>query len=102
MSSLMTAFGRAAGGLAGLGMLMTVLYLAFAALYFFPCLYLYRFSDKMKVALDAQDQVTLDESFLNLKSTFKFVGILMAVILGFYGLILLLAILGGGAALLNR
>lgn len=102
MSSLMSAFGRSFGASAGLGMFMTVFYLGFAALYFFPCLYLYRFADKMKLALAAQDQVTLDDSLMNLKSTFKFVGILMAIMLGFYGLVMLLAVLGGGAALLSR
>lgn len=52
--------------------------------YFFPCLYLYRSSTKMRMALDTNDQVSLSESFKNMKSFFKFIGILTAIIVGFY------------------
>ena len=83
------------------GGLMMVVYLAIAALYFFPTLYLYRYAKKMKVALANDDQLFLAESFKNLKSMFKFMGILMAIILGFYGIIIILGLLFGAFASLQ-
>ena len=77
------------------GGLMMVVYIAIAALYFFPTLYLYRYAKKMKVALANDDQLFLAESFKNLKSMFKFMGILMAIVLGFYALVIILALLFG-------
>ncbi|MBB6609768.1 hypothetical protein H7F15_01845 [Pontibacter sp. Tf4] len=83
-------FGSAGGGF------FTVFYLIFAALYFFPVLYLYKFSDKMKAALDSKDEDLITESFKNLKSLFKFMGILTIVILGFYGLAIIFMSIGAG------
>ena len=51
----------------GLGIFMAILYIGFAILYFFPCLFLYQFAAKMKVALQSDDQDTLNVSFQNLK-----------------------------------
>lgn len=81
------------------GTFFTIYFLLIACLYVFPLLYLYRFSSKLKVALIQDDQQHLYESFKNLKSLFKFMGIFMAVIIGFYGIILLFAVFGGLAAL---
>lgn len=64
--------------------MFTFLYLLFALFYFFPTLYLYRFSTEMQTALRTSDQQALTTSFSNLKSVFKFWGIFMIVILGFY------------------
>lgn len=77
-------------GLMGTGVL-SVIYIALAALYFFPCLYLYRFATAMRTALAVSDNLKLQEAFGNIKSCFKFMGILTIVILAFYGL----AIVGG-------
>jgi len=98
MGTLMgTAFSQFEGsGLLGGGMsiFVTVLYLAFALLYFFPCLYLFRFSDKMKRALVESNQVEMTSAFENLKSCFKFMGIMTIVLLSFYALALIFGILG--------
>lgn len=72
----------------GGGFLGTI-YLLMALLYFFPTLYLYRFSTKTKAALQNMSQDAMTEAFLNLKSMFKFMGVFMAVILGFYALMIL-------------
>lgn len=53
-------------------------------LYFFPIFYLYQFSKNMKLAIASNDQSALYESFKNLKSHYKFVGIFMLIIFGFY------------------
>jgi uncharacterized membrane protein YjgN (DUF898 family) len=78
----------------GLSVVMSVVYILFALLYFFPCLFLYRFATKMKAALNGNSQEDLTISFQNLKSMFKFVGILMIILLAFYGLVLLFAMIG--------
>ncbi|MCX2742198.1 DUF5362 family protein [Pontibacter anaerobius] len=86
------------GGAAGIigGGFFAFFYLLFALLYFFPVLYLYRFSGKMQDALRLQNEELLTTSFANLKSLFKFVGILTIVMLSFYVLGLLFMFLGVG------
>jgi hypothetical protein len=56
-------------------------YIIFSILYFFPCLYLFHFSNKMKVALLNNDQIQLTEAFKNLKSSYRFLGILTIILL---------------------
>ena len=96
-SAMTTAFSStygsagAASGVFGMVILVIVL-----LVYFFPCLYLYRFATKMQVALRNNDQETLNTSFSNLKSCFKFVGILMIILLSFYALIFLIGLLSLG------
>lgn len=80
-----------------LSSIMTGFYLLFALFYFFPTLYLYRFSTQMQTAIHSNSQDELSQSFSNLKSMFKFWGIFTAVILGFYALLFLFGILGGVA-----
>ena len=75
-------------------MIFTVMYLLIAALYFFPVLYLYRFSTKMQVALRLDNERDLTESFSNLKSLYKFMGIMTAVILGIYALLFVFGAIG--------
>ena len=65
------------------GIFDVMIYIAIAVLSFFPYLYLYNFSTKMQVALLNNDQSNLHASFNNLRSCFKFVGILTIVILSF-------------------
>ncbi|WP_181163642.1 DUF5362 family protein [Pontibacter mangrovi] len=88
--SINSSAGMISGGF------FTVFYLLFALLYFFPVLYLYRFSGKMQEALRLQDEELLTTSFSNLKSLFKFMGILTIIILGFYVLSLVFVFLGVG------
>lgn len=78
----------------GLGLMMTIIYLGLALLLFMPCLYLYRFSIKMKTALLQSDSGILDTSFNNLKSFFKFYGIMTIVTISFYVLIFIVSIVG--------
>ncbi len=73
---------------------MTVLYLLMALLFFFPCLYLYKFSTKMQVATKTVSQENFDESLMNLKSMFKFYAILTIIILSFYALVFIVSIIG--------
>lgn len=57
-----------------------------AALYFFPFLFLLRFANKMFTAIDASDGMALNESFRNLKITFRYLGVLTLIFLVLFGL----------------
>ena len=76
------------------GAVAAVAYIFFAVVYFFPCLFLFRFSTKMKTALNANEQTDLTLAFQNLKSLFRYVGIITVILLGIYLIIFLIAILG--------
>jgi uncharacterized membrane protein YjgN (DUF898 family) len=76
----------------GIGALMAVVYIGMAILFFFPYLFLFRFANHMKSALNTNDQLTLNSSFQNLKIMFRYVGILTIVLLSFYALAILMVI----------
>lgn len=78
---------------AGFRYLFAVIYIVLSVLYFFPCLFLLRFANKMKTALAANDQETLNASFQNLKILFRFAGIMTIVIIAFYLIIFLIGII---------
>ena len=69
-----------------------IIYLIMALIYFFPVNYLFRFSDKMKFGLEANDRQAITTGFMNLKSLYKFMGIFTIVILSMYALILLVGL----------
>jgi hypothetical protein len=73
---------------------LAVWFTLIAILYFFPSLYLFNFASKMQIALKNNDQISLNTSFKNLKSCFKFWGIFLIIILCFYALVIIFAILG--------
>ncbi|MEJ7823690.1 MAG: hypothetical protein WKF85_15310, partial [Chitinophagaceae bacterium] len=54
---------------------MGIVYVVFAVILFFPCLYLFKFSNKMQEAVRTSSQESVDTAFINLKSMFKFYGI---------------------------
>lgn len=54
----------------GIGSILAVLYIGIALLYFFPCLFLFRFANYMKAALISGEQETINKSFQNLKKCF--------------------------------
>lgn len=81
----------------GMGMgggFLSLFYLVGALLYFFPIFYLFRFSSKAKVALRSGSDMELTDAFENLKSHYKFLGILTIVILVLYVLVFLFGGLG--------
>lgn len=85
----MGAYGSSFG--AGL----TFAYLLIAALYFFPIYYLYKFSSNVKKAFRDNDSAVLADSLGYLKSHYKFIGILMIIMLGIYALFFVFAIIAG-------
>lgn len=73
---------------------LTIGYLLLALVLFFPCLYLYKFSVKMKVALTVISQENFEISLQNLKSLLKFYGIFAIIILSIYTLAFIIVMLG--------
>ena len=103
VGSLMTAMNTAVGeqhnpyAALGSGMLTVILLLS-AVLYFYPSFLLFKFSNATKQGVLYGDQESLNAGLSKLKSFFKFWGVLMIVILGFYALALLFGIIAGIAA----
>ena len=94
LGSISGYYGRS---FSGLGPLIGILYIGFGALYFFPCLFLYRFSTKMKMALASSDQETLNEALNQQRRMYKFVGILTMIM--YWDLYVLILVFGGLAVM---
>jgi ABC-type dipeptide/oligopeptide/nickel transport system permease component len=87
------------GMTAAVGVFFSFFVIFTSLIMFFPSLYLFNFSSKMRKALNNNDQPTLTDSLKNLKSFFKFWGILLIVYLSIYALAIIFAIIG---AILGR
>jgi hypothetical protein len=85
-----------ASGFGEMQYVMMFMYLFIALLYFFPTLYLYRFSTFVKQGIENNSTDLMTSGFENLKSCFKFMGVTMAVFIGFYAILLAF----GGIAML--
>lgn len=81
------------GALAGMGWLVSAMYIIMAAIYFFPIYYINQFASKSKLALQTNDSQTLATSFEYLKSHYKFFGIISMVIIGLYVIVIFFACL---------
>jgi len=88
---------RAVGGFAGV--MMFIVMLIFAVIYFFPLLYLLRFSKHSSNAVKNQDSGEMTLALKNLKSYWKYLGILVIIILAVYLVVFL--IFGASAAFLG-
>jgi hypothetical protein len=100
-STVMSMMAPAMGGDTAISMvgngMVGGLIIIFSLLLFFPAFYLFNFSTKMRRAIQSNDQPVLAESFKNLKSFFKFYGILIIVALSFYLLMIIFAVIGAMA-----
>jgi Family of unknown function (DUF5362) len=92
-SALGSAFGGNFG--AGFGLGLGVLYLALATPFFLMGLYMYRFGSRVKESQYSNSASDMSEAFKNLKNYFQLMGILTAVLIGLY---LLVLVVGVGAA----
>lgn len=96
--AIFSAAGQATGQempFPGGGMFLGAIYFFVAAFYFFPVYFLFRFATGVKKALALKDNTALTTALEHLKSHYKFIGILMIVILGLYALIFVGALIGG-------
>lgn len=74
-----------------------VFILIISAIAFFPLWFLFQFSNKMKKALASNEQAELNDSFQNLKKHFRYLGIIVIIILVVYAFLFLLAIISMAA-----
>ncbi len=58
-----------------------------------PALYMYRFASKALDAVESDNQEIMSESLANLRRYFKFNGVLLAIVLGLYLLMFVIAII---------
>ena len=72
---------------------LSVLYLALAAVYFFPIYYLYKFSSETRQGINLGDQALFTVGLKNLKSHYKFLGVFTLVFLSIYALAVVLGLL---------
>lgn len=73
--------------------IITVFYLALSALYFFPILYLYNFGKNIKLSFKENNITALENAFKNLKSHYKFIGILTIIFMVLYFIVLIPSII---------
>ncbi len=101
MVSLFMAIGFGAIGSTNMSALpfpmsvLSIIYVVFAAVYFFPVYYLYQYATKTSAALHSKNKQLLTDGLENLKSHHKFLGIFTLIIISLYGFIFIFAILGG-------
>ncbi len=76
--------------------LFSIFYLVLAAITAVPIYFLYKFAINMQEALSRNNEEAMTIAFRNLKSHYKFYGIAMIIMLGFYALMFVGSILGAG------
>lgn len=89
VTSIMNSFPDQAGNSLPEGMsgILSAVYIVMAILYFFPVYYLYKFSENMKMGIAHRADTYVETAFGYLKSHYKFMGILTAIVLVFYAMI---------------
>jgi hypothetical protein len=70
-------------------MLLVILYAVLGAIYFFPVYYLHQYATRIHEGLGTNDAAMMTEAFGNLKSLFKFFGIMTIITICVYGLLIL-------------
>lgn len=81
-----------------IGLLISGIYIILAVVYFFPVLYLFKFSRRLKTALATKNDDTLADALEMLKSHYKFLGVFMIIIISLYGLLFIAGMLGAAFA----
>jgi hypothetical protein len=95
LTSSISELDSEAASPSGVQNVILVFYVAIIViLYFFPLLYLYNFGSKLNTAIKHNDQVSLNTSFRNLKSCFKYLGILTIIVMCVYAIGIIFAVLG--------
>lgn len=64
--------------------MVSTVYMLIAIVYFFPILYLFRFAVRMKIGLHESNQESMNAAFKNMKSLFRFMGILSIIVISLY------------------
>jgi len=89
---------------AGMGGIVSIVYIFIAVFYFFFSLYLFQFGSRIKRGILFSDSMAVSTGLGKLKSFFKLWGITTIVILAFYALIIILVVVVGitTSSLLHR
>lgn len=93
MSAMMPVMGDSGMSTVG-SVFIGVFVIAMSLLLFFPALFLYKFSVKTKQAINSNDQPVLTDALKNLKSFFKFYGIIVIIFLSIYLLAFVAGMIG--------
>ncbi len=72
-------FGRSEFGGAISSIFIMILYIGFGILYFFPSMWLFKFSANLKSALETYVDTQLTEALKHLRSVFTFMGVLTII-----------------------
>jgi hypothetical protein len=78
--------------------LVTIIYLLIAVLYFFPVWFLFKFSTNLGKSLKSGNESELTDAFSYLKLHYKFIGILTIIFLSIYLLFIIFGVLIAGIA----
>jgi magnesium-transporting ATPase (P-type) len=89
--TFLTAFSSGENGLGIPESLMFVPILLLAVVYFFPVLYLFRFSKHTSHAIQTYDKLELHKAMKNLKYYFAYIGVLIIAIFSLYIVVLIIA-----------
>jgi hypothetical protein len=90
-TSFLSAFSTSESKVGFPEWLLIIIFLIMAAVYFFPMLFLFRFSRHTANAVNTLDKNEMHKAFHNLKSYFVYIGILIIIILSFYFIALIFA-----------
>ncbi len=82
-------------GISSLGITLSITYFVMALLYVMPVLYLFKFSRKMKTAIATKNEETLADALENLKSHYKFIGVLTIIMISLYILLIGFSLVAG-------
>ncbi len=95
-SAFKSQFDSELSSMGTMGSVILMIWIFIIALfYFFPTLYLFNFASKMQTAIRTNDQETLNNSFKNLKSCFKFFGVTLIIVLCLYAVTIIFSIVAG-------
>ncbi|MDO9260798.1 MAG: DUF5362 family protein, partial [Flavobacteriaceae bacterium] len=101
IGSVFSALGEEQAEMPFMGTIIGFIYLVMGLIYFFPILYLYKFSTFTKKALENQNTTDLNEAFKMLKAHFRYMGILTIVLIAIYGLAFVIGLMVGFAGLMG-
>jgi len=87
------------GAISGIG--FAIIYILIAGLYFYPTYALYKFSILIKPALSSNDTALFNEAIAYKKGMFKYMGILMIILLAMYALMFIFGIMIGAVAAMS-
>jgi len=85
-----------AAGLGGAGAFLGIVYIVMALLYIVPAVFLWSYADRIGRFLQQKSPGTLASALESQKSFWKFMGILMLIVLCIYAMIFVFAIVGVG------